>query len=762
MEMSRFQFLQSDFLDLFALCEQADKADDMNFALLKIRMALENIVKDLGATQGDLFSNINELNDQEILDAKRTDLFHQIRHISNLGVHEGNTVKKSDVRSCLDSLFEITLWYAISIKRNRYELSEFQTYDMELAKQYLNEIASDGASFASSGHTNNSFNNIDPLQINGDFSKQLKKNREINELDQDVFETDEEYAKRIASMPKVHMGYAILDPQREDGYTKTVFPLHHIDHNKCIQSVNNIRAFYAENIRQNGIIDDELVAGLRVFNKKIYYNYNTIALKHGKKEIPMHPICWEKFPYETNTDFQNRIEKMPILPLGVCVPNRSSYNIHTQDLSFFIEPYAYVKEKITSQNITLKIDRDTARKICDVDRPYRIFGQFKKDGNIFILWDKELGAFYDDTKVSITSERNQENSSAKQHETGGYCQNNSDLYYSYWGRDVKQNSQEEKDRCHEIAEQGDKYLGENLKNSSNEQYEMGRKFHESQNYPEAEKWYRKAAEQGNAKAQYNLGNCYCLGEGVKHNYKEAIKWYRKAAEQGNADAQYSLGNCYCFGQGLEQNYQEAAKWYYKAAKQGNANAQYHLGWCYDWGQGIEQNYTEAEKWYQEAAKNGSKDAKEKLKNLAKEQYEKGKKLYANYNYQEAVKWYCKAAEKGNASAQTELGFCYERGGGIAQNYTEAVKWYRKAAEQGYPLAQYRLGLCYADGNGVGKDKTEAIKWYKKAAYQGNEDARSKLAACHADKTAQSGTPDWAYNIAKNGYSASKNDFTKFH
>ena len=45
------------------------------------------------------------------------------------------------------------------------------------------------------------------------------------------------------------------------------------------------------------------------------------------------------------------------------------------------------------------------------------------------------------------------------------------------------------------------------------------------------KWYRKAAEQGNAGGQLNLGLCYEKGEGVKPDKTEAIKWLRKAAEQ---------------------------------------------------------------------------------------------------------------------------------------------------------------------------------------------------------------------------------------
>ena len=51
-----------------------------------------------------------------------------------------------------------------------------------------------------------------------------------------------------------------------------------------------------------------------------------------------------------------------------------------------------------------------------------------------------------------------------------------------------------------------------------------------QDYAEAVKWYRKAAEQGFAEAQYNLGVMYAKGEGVRQNYKIAKKWFGKACD----------------------------------------------------------------------------------------------------------------------------------------------------------------------------------------------------------------------------------------
>ena len=65
--------------------------------------------------------------------------------------------------------------------------------------------------------------------------------------------------------------------------------------------------------------------------------------------------------------------------------------------------------------------------------------------------------------------------------------------------------------------------------------------------------YIKAAEQGLADAQYNLGWCYRSGTGIDKDEQRAVEWYQKAAEQGNTVAQNTLGVCYDYGIGVEKD-----------------------------------------------------------------------------------------------------------------------------------------------------------------------------------------------------------------
>lgn len=54
------------------------------------------------------------------------------------------------------------------------------------------------------------------------------------------------------------------------------------------------------------------------------------------------------------------------------------------------------------------------------------------------------------------------------------------------------------------------------------------------------RWYRLAAEQGYADAQFRLGLMYAEGRGVAKDDAEAVRWYQLAAAQGHAGAQFNL------------------------------------------------------------------------------------------------------------------------------------------------------------------------------------------------------------------------------
>ena len=243
----------------------------------------------------------------------------------------------------------------------------------------------------------------------------------------------------------------------------------------------------------------------------------------------------------------------------------------------------------------------------------------------------------------------------------------------------------------EVAER--RRAEEKKKREAEISFEQGEKLYKEEEYEEAAKWYRKAAEDGHVAAQYMLGLCY---EGIDQYRHEAKYWMRKAAEQGYAAAQNQLGDWYSSGLGgLTQNDAEAVKWYKLAASQDDSQAQYNLAESYYKARGVALDYAKAAEWYQ------------------------------------------KAAEQGNRSAQYALARCYYEGKGLSQDYSKAVRWYQKFVEQRkgfllgkirgyYKTAYYHLGLCYYHGNGVSKDQEKAVEFLKKSADMGYAEAQRKL------------------------------------
>lgn len=185
------------------------------------------------------------------------------------------------------------------------------------------------------------------------------------------------------------------------------------------------------------------------------------------------------------------------------------------------------------------------------------------------------------------------------------------------GNGVERDAMQAVEWYRKAAEQGDPRAQTNL----GMMYEDGNGV--ERDLIKAAEWYRTAAEQGDPHAQTNLGSMYerDLYFGQAHfglifarellilpRFEHAMAWYRKAAEQGYARAQTNLGHLYETLLPI-QNFELAVEWYRKAAEQGYARAQTNLGLMYEYGKGIAQNFSQAFFWYNKAAETGYSRAK---------------------------------------------------------------------------------------------------------------------------------------------------------
>jgi len=209
---------------------------------------------------------------------------------------------------------------------------------------------------------------------------------------------------------------------------------------------------------------------------------------------------------------------------------------------------------------------------------------------------------------------------------------------------------------------------------------------------------KEQAANGDAVAQYNLGEAYENGKGVPQDDAQAALWFRKAAEQNLAIAQYRLGVLYANGLEVRQDWTQAGFWFRKAANGGMAEAQFLLGSQLESGQGLPQNTREALMWFHAAAEQGYADAQNQLGIL----YEEGGPMKS---VQESGGESRLVPASGDAS--------------IPKDYALAAIWYHKAAEQNDPSAQSSLALLYENGQGVPQDYSEAYFWMNLAAANGN-------------------------------------------
>ena len=136
-------------------------------------------------------------------------------------------------------------------------------------------------------------------------------------------------------------------------------------------------------------------------------------------------------------------------------------------------------------------------------------------------------------------------------------------------------------------------------------FDEGLAAYKSGNYRVAYVELRPLADQGDANAQAFLGFMYEEGKGVTRSYATARSWYEKAAEQGNATAEYQLYLLYSSGgPGLQKDSKKAAAWTMRAAEHGHAKAQYQLGQMYESGTSVPKDDAAALAWTRKAAEQG--------------------------------------------------------------------------------------------------------------------------------------------------------------
>ncbi|MBM3894184.1 sel1 repeat family protein [Candidatus Dependentiae bacterium] len=227
----------------------------------------------------------------------------------------------------------------------------------------------------------------------------------------------------------------------------------------------------------------------------------------------------------------------------------------------------------------------------------------------------------------------------------------------------------------------------------------------------------KSAEAGDVNAQVELALEYYQ----KKDFNKSVAWAEKAAEGGNAFAQYMLSYAYRCGQGVVQDFDKAFYWCEKSANQGESCAQLDLGvMCTDGLGSVHPDYNKALYWLSLAEKSRQNDDA-----CA---YNLGQIYLKLEQFEKAAGYYKKtlSINSRHDDAALNLACLYFNGTGVPQDYVESRRFLLIAAENGSGLAMANLGLVYSNGFGVPVDLNKAQGWLEKAVAVGCEDAQGLL------------------------------------
>ena len=204
---------------------------------------------------------------------------------------------------------------------------------------------------------------------------------------------------------------------------------------------------------------------------------------------------------------------------------------------------------------------------------------------------------------------------------------------------------------------------------------------------ESQMWYAKAyagfvameANMADDKLYYRLGSMNMTGTGTEVDLEKARYYFEKAAELGNADAQYGLGKLYLKPEFSGYDPAKAVEFLERSAEKGNAFAKYQLGKLLCQGELVEKDNARGLPLLEELAEAGVTFAS----------YIAGKVYLKEEGWQDikkAILYFRQAAEDGNSFAEYQLGRIYYFGNGVRVDREKGLEYLKEAASHGNEYA----------------------------------------------------------------------------
>ncbi|APH16262.1 tetratricopeptide repeat family protein [Clostridium sporogenes] len=561
--MDRFSFLKIEWPEIYqAICNAEEKSKkDSNTTLIKLAQIVELITKYILKenhieTNTELLDSINLLKDCNNLNSYMVDLFYKIIVVSNKAIYEDYS-DQIIAKSFLDKMFEILVWFAIEYGKRDYrkvDLSNMIPKDKDIFNKYIKS--------KSYNDTEKNIENetiIKPFTINNEEFFKEENNTDINRYEQDVFETKEEFYKRIKNDEIFSLGRVFIEKSNINETDKVVaFPFSIY---KSIQiKIPIIDMLYIEKAEfENLSIEEEeytVFSKLYIIDDKICIDINNIYIEVNNNKCKVHAVVLDISCYESYEKYRNIIYSKKPIPIGMIKLNKNKYDINKNEMPITINYYDWIKKYILNTKAYIEIDRYKAKTLCKENLYYTLNGRLDIFNKKLLIRDYYIQSKSLDKNFKIK------------------------LYNS---------DPMNKLRC--LVDKEEIFAMNSI----------GEMYYKEQNYKEAMYWYKKASDKGNSTSMSNIGFMYYKGKGVEQDYKKAMEWYSKASQAGNFTAMGNIGFMYYNGQGVKQDYKKAMYWYKKSYKEGSSGVMRNIGSMYYEGKGVIKDYKKAMQCYKKAS-----------------------------------------------------------------------------------------------------------------------------------------------------------------
>jgi TPR repeat protein len=243
-------------------------------------------------------------------------------------------------------------------------------------------------------------------------------------------------------------------------------------------------------------------------------------------------------------------------------------------------------------------------------------------------------------------------------------------------------------------------------------FEFANCLFESEDFPQAAFYYKKASEGGFTQALLRYADCARDGIGIDADPEVAAAWYLRAAHENDPNGQYESSLCFRNGIGLERNVQSADVYLRRAADQKHVRA------CIDCASQLKATDPNRALHYLTIA----------VPSTPKERYDIAM-LLMDLNEDKAVELLKQSADEGLPDAEVAYADW------LAKNRNPAAAvYYKRLADRDFSVGAFNLGKCYRFGLGVVQNHVTAAHWFKEAMDRGHENAASSYYHCLAIST----------------------------